>query len=278
MNHDEPLRLLILGAHPDDAEYHAGGLSCLYRQRGHAVRMVSMTDGSAGHHAMKPDELAEVRRQEAAESAALIGAEYEIWDFPDGQLQTTLTLRERVIREIRLFRPDLVLTHRTNDYHPDHRAAGQAVQDASFLVRVPLVVPEVPPLPKDPVVAFMADLFTKPSPLRADVVLDIAEQLDTVVAMLACHRSQVFEWLPYLDGVLEQVEDEAERERLAWLRQVMEAHPQMHLVVVSGQVTVEAPPAWRAAHPLVYAEALLMVCQHAAQAVRRHLLPHLSGR
>ena len=74
------------------------------------------------------------------------------------------------------------------------------------------------------------------------------------------------------------MEDEAERERLAWLRQVLEAHPQMHLVVVSGQVTVEAPPAWRAAHPLVYAEALLMVCQHAVQAVRRHLLPHLSGR
>jgi len=205
MTHDEPLRLLILGAHPDDAEYHAGGLSSLYRQRGHAVRMVSMTDGSAGHHALQPDELAEVRRHEARQSAASIGAEYEIWGFPDGQLLTTLTLREQVIREIRLFKPDLVLTHRTNDYHPDHRAAGQAVQDASFLVRVPLIVPEVPPLPKDPVVAFMADLFTKPSPLRADVVLDVTEQLETVVAMLACHRSQVFEWLPYLDGVLDQV-------------------------------------------------------------------------
>ena len=80
------------------------------------------------------------------------------------------------------------------------------------------------------------------------------------------------------DEVLNQVEDEAERERLAWLRQVLEANPQMHLVVECGQVTVEAPPAWRASHPLVYAEALLMVCQHGAQAVRRHLLPLLSGR
>ena len=80
------------------------------------------------------------------------------------------------------------------------------------------------------------------------------------------------------DAVLGLVEDEGERKKLAWLRQVLEAHPQMHLVVVSGQVTVEASPAWRASHPLVYAEALLMVCEHAAQAVRRHLLPHLAGR
>jgi hypothetical protein len=80
------------------------------------------------------------------------------------------------------------------------------------------------------------------------------------------------------DEVLGQVEDEVERETLAWLRQVLETHPPLHLVVVSGQVTVEAPPAWRAAHPLVYAEALLMVCQHAAQSVRRHLLPRLAGR
>ena len=80
------------------------------------------------------------------------------------------------------------------------------------------------------------------------------------------------------DEVLGQVEDEKDREKLAWLRQALETHPQLKLVVVSGLVTVEAPPAWRAKHSLVYAEALLMVCQHAASAVREHLLPHLAGR
>ena len=164
MTHDEPLRLLILGAHPDDAEYHAGGLVSIYRQLGHVVKMVSFTDGSAGHHALSPPELVEIRRREARQSAASVGAEYEVWEFPDGHLQPTPSVRHRVIREIRLFRPDLVLTHRTNDYHPDHRAAGEAVQDASFLVRVPLIVPEVPALPKDPVMAFLPDLFTKPNP------------------------------------------------------------------------------------------------------------------
>ena len=213
----EPLRLLILGAHPDDAEYHAGGLVSLYRQRGHAVKMVSLSNGAAGHHARSSGELAEIRRREAAASAAVVGAASEVWEFPDGALQPTLELRERVIREIRGFRPDLVLTHRTNDYHPDHRATGQVAQDASFLVRVPRVVPEVPALQRDPVVAFMSDLFTKPCPLSADVVIDVAAEVDTIVAMLACHRSQVFEWLPWLEGMLDQVPSD-EGQRRAWLR------------------------------------------------------------
>ncbi|NLS90601.1 MAG: PIG-L family deacetylase [Planctomycetaceae bacterium] len=215
---DAPLRLLILGAHPDDSEFHAGGLASLYRELGHEVRMVSATDGSAGHHLLGREELARVRKKEAASSAAVIGAVGETWEFPDGELQATLDLRHRVIAEIRRFRPDLVLTHRTNDYHPDHRAVGQAVQDASFLVRVPLVVPEVPALDRDPVVAYMADMFTKPSPLDPHVVLDIGSRIDTIVRMLAQHASQVFEWLPFLDGTTADV-PAGEAERLAWLKE-----------------------------------------------------------
>jgi N-acetylglucosamine malate deacetylase 1 len=127
-------------------------------------------------------------------------------------------VRERVIREIRLFHPDLLLTHRPNDYHPDHRAVGQVVQDASYMVTVPLVAPDVPALSQDPVVAYMPDLFTKPYPFVPDVAIDIAEQLDTIVDMLACHQSQVFEFLPFNLRVAEQVpQDETERRR--WLRQ-----------------------------------------------------------
>ena len=214
----EPLRLLILGAHPDDAEYHSAGLASIYREQGHAVKMVSVTDGSAGHHEKSTQELAAVRRNEAAASAAVIGAESEVWGFPDGELVPTLEVRREIIREIRSFAPDLVLTHRTNDYHPDHRAVGQAVQDASFMVTVPRVVPDVPTLQKDPVVAYMPDLFTKPCPLAADVLIDVTDRLDTIVSMLACHRSQVFEWLPYLQGALDKVPRD-EKQRFGWLRQ-----------------------------------------------------------
>jgi LmbE family N-acetylglucosaminyl deacetylase len=214
---DQPLRLLILGAHPDDAEYHAGGLATIYRRLGHVVKMVSVTDGAAGHHQTFGSPLAARRREEAAAAGRIIGAEYVTWDFPDGSLTPSLDVRRRIIGEIRGFRPDLVLTHRPNDYHPDHRAVGVAVQDASYLVTVPAVAPEAPALRRDPVVAYLPDEFTRPNRLRPDVVIDISEHVETVVAMLACHRSQFFEWLPYNKGFEGQM-PAAEEERLAALR------------------------------------------------------------
>lgn len=198
-------RLLILGAHPDDAEFHAGGLATMFRARGHVVKMVSVTDGGAGHHELQPPELVALRRREAAAAGAVIGAEYVTWDFPDGRLEPTLAVREAIIREIRTFQPDLVLTHRTCDYHPDHRAVGQAVQDASYMVTVPLVCPDVPALRKDPVVMVMPDRFTRPVPLRADVIIDATPHIDTIVRMLACHASQFFSWLAYNHAYDEQL-------------------------------------------------------------------------
>src|SRR5438874_288590 len=158
----EPLRLLIIGAHPDDADYAAGGLAALYRAAGHVVKMVSLTNGDAGHHRQPGPALAERRRREAAAAGAVIGATYDLLDNHDGELLPTLENRCRVIRLIRSFRPDLVLTHRPNDYHPDHRYTSQLVQDAAYMVTVPPVVPEVPHLEKNPVIAYLPDEFEKP--------------------------------------------------------------------------------------------------------------------
>ncbi|MFO7905748.1 MAG: PIG-L deacetylase family protein [Pirellulaceae bacterium] len=213
---ERPLRLLILGAHPDDPEFHAGGLAAMYGRQGHEVKMISLTDGRAGHHRYAPEELARVRQEEGAAAGAVIGAAYETWGYPDGRLQATLEARENVIREIRGFMPDLVLTHRPCDYHPDHRAVGQLVQDASYMVTVPGVCSDVPILARDPVVAYLPDLFTRPYPLSPDVVLDISEELDTIVEMLACHVSQVFEFLPFNMGIADQVPDDP-GQRIAWL-------------------------------------------------------------
>jgi LmbE family N-acetylglucosaminyl deacetylase len=223
MPHETPLRLLVLGAHPDDAEYHAGGLATVYRRLGHVVKLVSVTDGSSGHHVRPPEEMIGLRRAEAAAAGAVIGATYITWDFPDGTLEPNLDVRWRIIREIREFRPDLVLTHRTCDYHPDHRAVGQAVQDASYLVTVPNVLREVPALRRDPVVAYLPDLFTRPAPLRPDVVLDVADHLSTIARMLACHRTQLFEWLAYEEDILDTVPaDEAGKQ--AWVEQWVDRH------------------------------------------------------
>src|SRR5437867_677766 len=102
------LRLLIVGAHPDDADYHAGGTAALDRGAGHEVVMVSLTNGAAGHHRQAGVELARRRTAEAKASEAVIGARYEVFDNPDGELLPTLDNRRQVIRLIRTVRPDLI--------------------------------------------------------------------------------------------------------------------------------------------------------------------------
>lgn len=214
---ESPINVLILGAHPDDAEVLAGGLATMHAKRGNRVKLISVTNGGAGHHLLDSETLVSVRRQEARRSAKMLGAQCDVWDFADGSLQATLTLRDRIIREVREFRPDLVLTHRTCDYHPDHRAVGQAVQDASYMVTVPLVVPDFPIPPKEPVVAYMVDLFTKPIPMDPEIVCDIGDYVDSIVDLMFCHRSQFLEFLPFNQGILDQVPGDPAEQR-AWLR------------------------------------------------------------
>ena len=104
----------------------------------------------------------------------------------------------------------LVLTHRPNDYHPDHRAVGQAVQDASYMVTVPLVVPgRADPGTRSCRCVHARLIHSDPYPLVGDVVVDITEQLDTIIDMLACHRLQVFEFLPFNQGIADQVPQRA---------------------------------------------------------------------
>lgn len=211
----EPLRILVFGAHPDDAEYHMGGLLALYRGKGHAVKVIAVTNGDAGHHEMSGPPLAQRRKAEAEAAMKVIGAACDVWDNRDGRLQPTLDLRWQIIAEIRRFRPDLVVTHRPNDYHPDHRALGQAVQDASYLVTVPPLVTDVPALRVDPVVAYMTDRFTKPTPLQGDVVLDVSDKMDIILEMTHCHTSQSYEWLPFNRRVDDVPSGEEERKK--WL-------------------------------------------------------------
>jgi LmbE family N-acetylglucosaminyl deacetylase len=212
-----PARILALVAHPDDAEISAGGLLQVHQKLGSVLRLISVTDGQSGHHQEPAGSLVERRRAEAARAGELLGAEYWTWYFPDGYLTPSLEVRERIIVAIREFQPDLVLTHRPYDYHPDHRAVGQAVQDASYMVTVPKVAPHQPALTRDPVVAYLPDPYTRPVPLRPDLVLDASEGIDLIVRMMACHESQVFEWLPFNQGIADQV-PEAPGARMAWLR------------------------------------------------------------
>jgi N-acetylglucosamine malate deacetylase 1 len=214
---DRPLRILVIGAHPDDADLKAGGTAAKWCALGHVVRLVSLTNGQAGHQTMYGPKLAIRRRAEAEAAGSAIGATYEVFDQPDGELDDRLELRHRVIRLIRSFHPDLVITHRSTDYHPDHRFAGLLVQDASYLLTVPAICPDVPHLLFCPVILLFSDAFTKPCPFEPHVVVDVEDEFDRVMAMLHRHQSQFYEWLPYNAGFLEEVprEDSAREEWLA---------------------------------------------------------------
>jgi LmbE family N-acetylglucosaminyl deacetylase len=211
------VKILVIGAHPDDCDLHAGGSAALWKRRGDAVRFVSITDGGAGHYRMDPPALVERRRTEAREAAAVIGIDYEIIGIPDGQLAPSLENRQEVIRMMRRYGPDLVVTHRSNDYHPDHRYTSTLVQDSAYMVTAPLVCPEVPHLQHNPVIAYFYDDFTKPTRSQIDIAVDVDPVMDQKWEMLHAHASQFYEWLPFNKGILAEVpEDDAAKK--AWLK------------------------------------------------------------
>jgi LmbE family N-acetylglucosaminyl deacetylase len=109
-----------------------------------------------------------------------------------------------------------VIAPRTNDYHPDHRYTGVLVQDAAYMVVVPNVAPDTPPLKKNPVFLYFQDRFQKPQPFRPDVVVDIGSVFEQKVHALDAHESQFYEWLPWVDGILDQVPAD-KVERKIWL-------------------------------------------------------------
>jgi N-acetylglucosamine malate deacetylase 1 len=210
------LRILAIGAHPDDCDIKVGGTAAKWCALGHAVHLVSLCDGSAGHHTQWGPALAERRRAEAQAAATVIGASYDVLDFPDGELEPTLEARRRVIRLIRTVRPDLLLTHRPADYHPDHYYTGLLVQEAAYMVTVPAICPETLHLERSPGILYFADAFKKPCPFEPHIVVDIGPELYKVIAMLHCHTSQFYEWLPYNAGYLDQV-PEGDSARIRWL-------------------------------------------------------------
>lgn len=209
-------RVLVLGAHPDDTDIKTGGTSQKWIAHGFTVLLVSVTDGGSGHQTQRRPQLAERRRAEAQAAGAVIGAEYRVLPFHDGELLPTLEARQTIIRLIREFRPDLILTHRPGDYHPDHRYCAQLVQDAAYLVTVPAVCPDVRHLDRNPVILYVSDTFKKPCPFEAHVVVDIGVEVGKVAEMLDCHVSQFYEWLPFNAGILDQVPADAQA-RKQWL-------------------------------------------------------------
>jgi LmbE family N-acetylglucosaminyl deacetylase len=213
----QPVRVIAFGAHPDDCDIKFGGTAAKFAAMGHKVKFVALTNGDAGHQSEGGGALAKRRRAEAQESGRRLGVEYEVLDNHDGELFPTLQVRHEVIRRIRQWQADVVIAPRPNDYHPDHRYTGLVVQDAAYMVVVPNVAPDTPPLRRNPVFMYFEDGFQRPNPFRPDVAVDISDTFEKKIGALDAHVSQVYEWLPWVDGALEKVPKDP-KARLEWLR------------------------------------------------------------
>jgi len=210
------LNVLIIGAHPDDPDERAGGSAYKWAQAGCNVLLVALTNGDAGHQSIKAKELAKIRREEARRAGEVIGVKYITLDNHDGQLMPTYKNRLQVIKAIREHKADVVVFPRPYDYHPDHRYTGTLVLDAAYMVTVPTILPEVPFLEKNPLFLFMSDKFTHPEAFKADVAVAIDDVIEKKMDMLDQHKSQMYEWLPFNSGVLDQV-PVSDADRRVWL-------------------------------------------------------------
>ncbi len=187
------LRILCFGAHPDDCELHAGGTAAMWAAQGHQVKMVCTTNGDIGHWRECGEPLAKRRRMEVEAAAKVLGVTVEVLDIHDGELMPTLENRRLFTKLIREWHADIVISHRPNDYHPDHRYTGVLVQDSAFMVTVPFFCPEIPVLKENPVFLFSSDGFQKPTPFSADIIVDIDPVLDQKLIALDLLVSQFYE-------------------------------------------------------------------------------------
>lgn len=187
-----PAVALAIGAHPDDIEFGAGGTLAKWAAEGCVVHHLVCTDGSKGtwDPAQDRDDLIELRQHEQRAAAAALGATGEVvfLGYTDGELDSTLAERERVAREIRRLRPDVVAGHdpwKRYRLHPDHRHAGYLAVEGIVAARDPLFFPhqDLEPHRPDALLLWEAD--------QADHVEDITATMETKLEALRAHTSQM---------------------------------------------------------------------------------------
>ena len=182
------MRVLAVGAHPDDLEILCGGTLAKYAKQGHHVTMAVATNGEVGSMTLPNEEIAAVRKAEAAASAAVIGADFVWMGYKDEFLFSSEETRLDFLNLMRRARPDVVLAHAPSDYHPDHRTAGQMCWDVRVMTTVPNIKTAYPVCATIPEVFYMdtvAGINFQP-----EQYVDITEYFDLKRQMLACHRSQ----------------------------------------------------------------------------------------
>jgi LmbE family N-acetylglucosaminyl deacetylase len=185
------------------------------------VKLVSVTNGDIGHWHMAGGELALRRTREVEQASEVLGTTSQVLDIHDGELVPSLAYRKWIVRLIRDWKADIVISHRPWDYHPDHRYVGVLVQDAAYMVTVPFFCPDSPPLKSNPVFLYSSDRFQKPLPFQADIAVGIDDVFEQKLTAIDKLESQVYEGgangsQAYVDSLPSADEPE---ERRQWLRE-----------------------------------------------------------
>ncbi|MGG1634174.1 GlcNAc-PI de-N-acetylase [Paenibacillus sp. FSL A5-0031] len=207
MSTQQQKNIIVIAAHPDEPEIYAGGTSALFAEMGHRVKFVSLTNGDCGHYSISGQELVDRRTQEAYEAARRLGVlDYSILNISDGRLTNSFEVREEVIRQIRNWKADVVITfHPEGAGHVDNRNAGRIVRDAAdFIAKVPNSVPDAPYLEQSPLFLLMPD-YGKRHAYSPDLVVDIGSVIEKKLLGCDAHASQFYEFAPWQRNLLDQV-------------------------------------------------------------------------
>jgi len=183
------VRVLAVGAHPDDVEFLCAGTLVKCVARGDEVTIAVATNGEVGSSTLAKHEIAAIRKKEAEASASLLGARLIWMGFPDEFLFSDAATRTRFIDVLREANPDFVIAHSPGDYHPDHRISGEIITDARILSTIRNIVTEHPPCAKIPHVYYMDTLGGVD--FAPELFVDITREIETKKAMLLKHESQM---------------------------------------------------------------------------------------
>ena len=191
------MKVLAVGAHPDDLEILCGGTLAKYSLAGHKVFMAVLTDGDMGRPDIEPAEMARIRKSEFESAAALISAETIWMGVGDEMSEVNLQSRLAMVDVLREARPDVVLTHSDKDYHVDHRNASTLVFEAAPLACVHNIKRKLPQLDKQPLI-YHFDTLGAINFLPNEYV-DITGTMEIKKQMYLCHVSQD-EWMRKATG------------------------------------------------------------------------------
>lgn len=201
-----PQRVMVIGAHPDDADIVCGCTAAKLIGKGARVKFVAVCNGSVGHHRLSRKETAATRRQETLNAAKVWGLDsYDIYGYEDAGVPYDIPTREVIARKIQEFEPDIIITHRDCDYHVDHRTVGMHVKDCGYMLGCPHWIEGSKALRRRPLILLMRDDFTVPRVMRPDILVDADPYIGTWCDALDCQVSQFYEWLAWDKGIEDEV-------------------------------------------------------------------------